>query len=122
MRLSGRRAFGRVYHANARKNLGLLTMLASPNALPFSRLGLSVSRKVGTAVKRNRIKRLLRESFRLQQHLLPVGMDWLIIVRPHEPRSLEEYQRLLQEGTEALKRQWDRRTRKEQQRDKAVEP
>jgi ribonuclease P protein component len=45
-----------------------------------TRLGLSVGRKVGNAVERNRWKRRIREAFRLLQHELPSGLD--LVVRP----------------------------------------
>lgn len=45
------------------------------------RLGVVASRKVGNAVARNRAKRVFREVFRLNQHLLPVDCDVLVIVR-----------------------------------------
>lgn len=51
------------------------------NGRDFCRLGLSVSRKVGNAVIRNRWRRLFREAFRLLQHDIPQGMDLVFIPR-----------------------------------------
>jgi ribonuclease P protein component len=51
------------------------------NGLPHPRLGMSVSRKVGGAVVRNRWKRLLREAFRLARPELPAGIDLIVIPR-----------------------------------------
>ena len=82
---------------------------ALPNDLGHSRLGLSVSRSVGTAPRRNRIKRLIRESFRLMQHDLPRGYDLFVIVRPHQPLILAEYQRILSALTMKLHAAWQQR-------------
>ena len=60
---------------------GRLTVWARSNGLPHARLGLIVGRKHGNAVRRNRIKRLLREAFRLSQHLLPAGLDLICTPR-----------------------------------------
>ncbi len=55
-----------------------------PNELATRRLGLSVSAKVGGAVARNRVKRLLREFFRLNKGLFPESSDILVTVRSVE--------------------------------------
>jgi ribonuclease P protein component len=107
-RLSGRRAFAAVYAIGVKYSRGPLLLYSKPNQLPQSRWGLSVSRRVGGAVRRNRIKRLLRESIRLLQHDLPAGYDLIIVVQPHEPMALAKYQELLSGLTAAVHTHWTR--------------
>ena len=62
-----------------------LIVYAEWNGLPFARLGISVGKKkVKTAVGRNRIKRLLREAFRLNKAAIPAGID--VVIVPRGPR------------------------------------
>jgi ribonuclease P protein component len=59
----------------------LFTILAKPNLLIHPRLGLTIAKKrVKLAVQRNRIKRCVRDSFRLHQHQLP-GVDLVLMVK-----------------------------------------
>ena len=58
-----------------------LIVYAAPNLKGRRRLGLSVSRKVGNAVVRNRWKRLIREAFRQQRALFPDEMDYVVVPR-----------------------------------------
>ena len=101
--------FAAVYDARVRESRGPLMAYAKPNALGYPRLGMSVSRKLGTAVRRNRIRRLLREAFRLLQHDLPAGYDFVVVVRPHEPAMLADYQRLVSGLFVRLHQTWSRR-------------
>jgi ribonuclease P protein component len=51
------------------------------DGVPFSRIGISVSKKVGKSVVRSRVKRLISESYRLNKDQFPAGYDFVIIAR-----------------------------------------
>lgn len=79
--------FERVFATKAYAADGVLVVSAGRAADGRTRLGLSVSRKVGNAVVRNRWKRLIREAFRRQKDLLPTGVD--LVVRPRAGAAAE---------------------------------
>jgi ribonuclease P protein component len=87
--------FRRVYDRRRSVSDGWLIVYACENGLPHLRLGLSVSRKVGQATHRNRLRRLYREAFRLTRHEMPVGLDLVLIPRRPEHPPLEELKRSL---------------------------
>jgi ribonuclease P protein component len=82
-RLSRSAEFERVYRQGrsiANRHLVLYTFPNASSQRP--RLGLSVSRKVGGAVQRNRVKRLLREAFAQVEAELKPGQDVVVVARP----------------------------------------
>jgi len=78
-RLHDPKDFERVYAARKAVHTSSLVLFACPNGLSCARLGVSVGSKHGNAVKRNRIKRVLRAAFRLSRHLLPPGNDYVLV-------------------------------------------
>jgi ribonuclease P protein component len=89
-RLSGERQFASVFARRISAANRLIVVYAAPNGQKYSRLGLSVGRKFGTAVVRNRIKRLLREAFRLDAAILPEGYDYVCVPRSASSNSIAD--------------------------------
>ncbi|MFZ9881790.1 MAG: ribonuclease P protein component [Phycisphaerales bacterium] len=113
-RIRGQGSFRQVVHARGRYDVKVLSFHALPNSGTTHRLGISIGRKVGTAARRNRIKRLLRESFRLTQAEHPSGApgpyDLVVVVRPHEPLTLAEYRAHMLAAFAHLDAAWRRRS------------
>ena len=78
-RLTKPEQFALVYNKGISKSDRFLVLKAVPNQLDYSRYGISISKKVGKAVVRNRVKRVLREILRLT--LPKSGWDFIIIAR-----------------------------------------
>lgn len=84
--------FERVYSKKVKAADGNLLIFADRNGQTLTRIGLSVSKKHGGAVVRNRLKRLLREAFRLSQHQIVSGLDLILIPLVADRASLAGYQ------------------------------
>lgn len=100
-RLSRSAEFERVYRQGRSKGNRYLVLYAFPRAEDDTsdgpRLGLSVSRKVGGAVDRTKVKRVLREAFWEEAERLPGHSDYVIVARP-DARELAE-----REGTAGVR-------------------
>lgn len=82
VRLTSSPEFERVYRRGLVSHGRLLSVHTMPNDVGSVRLGLSVSKKVGSAVVRNVVRRRLKEIFRLLSADIPEGIDVVVSVRP----------------------------------------
>ncbi|BBL77035.1 ribonuclease P protein component [Methylomagnum ishizawai] len=101
-RLNTAAEFQRVFDQPLKSADSRLTVLARTNGKTHPRLGLAISkRQVRKATDRNRIKRLVRESFRSRQHLLG-GLDFVVMARSAALQADHETLR------RSLQKHWDR--------------
>jgi ribonuclease P protein component len=77
-RVRRRRDFEAIFRLRCEVRDDLIRILGGWNGLNWPRLGVAVSRRFGSAVRRNRCKRLIREAFRQQKSLLPAGIDLIV--------------------------------------------
>lgn len=88
-RLTRRKDIDRVFDAGVRANDRRLTLVAAPNGEGHARVGVGVGTRHGSAVRRNRVKRLCREAFRLTRDELPGGYDYMMVPRPGRQPTLD---------------------------------
>jgi ribonuclease P protein component len=82
VRLRRRREFLALQRHGKRRHTPSFVILQAPAATPGSRLGITVSSRVGNAVVRNRVKRLVREVFRVRRQALQGAFDIVVIAKP----------------------------------------
>lgn len=81
LKLKENKGFMRAFKKGAYVSGGMVTVYFVPNKTPYSRLGISVSKKIGCAVERNRAKRIIRAAYRECEAQLPIGYDLVFVAR-----------------------------------------
>lgn len=79
--LTENREFKRLYSKGKSEADSLLALYVRKNWLSKNRLGITVNAKHGNAVKRNRVRRRIKEAYRINEHLLKPGFDIVIVAR-----------------------------------------
>ena len=108
-RLAKRREFLRVYESGRKWYSRYCVVFAAPNALPYSRIGITATKKLGKAAVRNRLKRWTREVYRRQREPLSLdscSLDVIVNVKPNAAEArFEEYRDDLQRALQKIAKQ-----------------
>ncbi len=114
VRVRSRLDFAAVYERGVRISDGCMSLIVFPNDRPTSRLGLAVSKRCGNAVRRNRLKRRLREVFRQSRAELPTGLDFVVQPRADTPVKLDVLRQSLVSLTRRAVKKLAERSREQQ--------
>jgi len=101
-RITNRSDYRAIYDKGVWSSSQHFTRIICSNKKGTKRLGITVTKKTGNAVKRNRIKRLIREFFRLNKALFPAGQDVVVMAKRNMPPLT--YQEACRELTELFSR------------------
>ena len=88
-RLVHRAEYDAVYREGRRRTSREFTIFLRPNGLGVSRFGWSIKKALGSAVRRNRIRRRLRETLRL--HRQEIAPGWDIVIHPRSSAATAEF-------------------------------
>ena len=94
-RVVRRSDYDAVYREGRRRSSREFTVFVRANGLEFSRFGWSIKRALGTAVRRNRIRRRLREILRL--HRQEISPGWDIVIHPRSSAATADFSALAEE-------------------------
>ena len=106
VRVRSRLDFAAVYERGLRIGDACMSLIALANEDSRTRLGLAVSKRCGNSVRRNRLKRRLREAFRLSRAELPAGLDLVIQPRANTPIQLVALRQSLISLTKRAAKKW----------------
>ena len=95
-----RKDFVNLNHSGKRLHLENLKVVFNQNKLGITRLGITVSKKTGNAVKRNKVKRLIREVFRLHKNDFPCGYD--IVISAKKNAGSLDFRKIKEELSELI--------------------
>lgn len=102
--LKENRDFRRLYRSGKSAVTKHLVVYCRKTRNPYNRLGLTVSTKLGGAVERNRMKRLLREAYRLHEMEFLLGYDFVLVARARLAKATcGESEKALQQAMNHLK-------------------
>ncbi|MCX5848628.1 MAG: ribonuclease P protein component [Deltaproteobacteria bacterium] len=101
-RITSRNRFRAIYQQGTWRSSQHFTTITCSNAQGAKRLGITVTKKIGNAVRRNRVKRLIREFFRLNKALFPAEHDVVVMAKRNMPTLT--YQQACKELTELFSR------------------
>ena len=101
-RVARRAEYDAVYREGKRRSGREFTLFIRSNGLNLSRFGWSIKKALGTAVRRNRIRRRLREILRLHRQEIPPG--WDIVIHPRSSAATADFSMLTRELLKLLPR------------------
>jgi ribonuclease P protein component len=101
-RVRRRSDFLRVQRSGRRVATRSFLLFARRNGLGHGRLGITVSKRVGNAVRRNRVKRLVREVYRLNREMFPSDADLVVVAK--KAATVDDYEEVRAELTRAARK------------------
>lgn len=103
-KITSKTSYRNIYKRGSKNSSRFFTTISCGNSLGTKRLGITVTKKTGNAVRRNRMKRLIREFFRRNKNLFPENHDVVIMAKKNIPHlsyweAAEELTKLLMRRT-----------------------